>query len=58
LDLQSKVIDMLRPGIQLCDIYNRALGIVRAKRPDLEPHFVKNCGFSVSEISGLAVYDL
>ncbi|RKP10675.1 FACT complex subunit spt16 [Thamnocephalis sphaerospora] len=47
LDLQSKMIEMLRPGTPLCDVYNKALGIIRAKRPDLEQHFVKNCGFSM-----------
>ncbi|KAI9595339.1 FACT complex subunit spt16 [Syncephalis fuscata] len=47
LDLQSKLIDALRKGTPLNEIYNKAMGIIRAKRPDLEKHFVKNCGFGM-----------
>ncbi|RKP24079.1 FACT complex subunit-domain-containing protein, partial [Syncephalis pseudoplumigaleata] len=45
LDLQSKLVDTLRKGTPLNEVYGKAQSLIRARRPDLEKHFVKNCGF-------------
>jgi nucleosome binding factor SPN SPT16 subunit len=54
LDLQSKLIDTLRRGTPLNEIYGKAQSLIRTKRPDLEKHFVKNCGFVVSNMTMLS----
>lgn len=37
----------LRDGAIVKDLYNKATGMVRAKKPDLEKHFVKNIGAGI-----------
>ncbi|KAI9230576.1 MAG: putative SPT16-general chromatin factor [Piptocephalis tieghemiana] len=45
LDLQSRIIPRLRDGVTGSDIYGYAIHYIRNNRPDLEEHFVRNCGF-------------
>ncbi|KAG5457858.1 MAG: FACT complex subunit-domain-containing protein, partial [Olpidium bornovanus] len=47
LELQGRVLDAMKDGVQARDVYNKALAYVRNKRPDLEPRFPKNIGFGV-----------
>ncbi|XP_046843723.1 FACT complex subunit SPT16-like [Xenia sp. Carnegie-2017] len=39
------VIDKLKDGVKLCDVYNTALEHVKEKKPDLVSKFVKSIGF-------------
>ncbi|KAK9761234.1 FACT complex subunit spt16, partial [Basidiobolus ranarum] len=45
LDLQRRVMDTIKEGVKLRDVYSKAISYIKAKRPELESHFVKNCGF-------------
>ncbi|KAK9717864.1 FACT complex subunit spt16, variant 2 [Basidiobolus ranarum] len=45
LDLQRRVIETVKEGVLLKDVYLKALSFIKNKRPELESHFVKNCGF-------------
>ncbi|KAG0220695.1 FACT complex subunit spt16 [Mortierella sp. GBA43] len=45
LDVQRKVLDAMKEGVLIKDIYNRALDFIRNRRPELEKKFVKNLGF-------------
>ncbi|KAG0299854.1 FACT complex subunit spt16, partial [Dissophora globulifera] len=45
LDVQRKVLDAMKEGVMIKDVYNRALDFIRNRRPDLEKKFVKNLGF-------------
>ncbi len=45
LKLQKKVFSVLKDGTSAKTIYNTALNFVKAERPDLESHFVKNVGW-------------
>ncbi|CEG70970.1 hypothetical protein RMATCC62417_06776 [Rhizopus microsporus] len=47
LEVQNKVLDSIRDGVKIKDIYQRAISLVRAKRPDLEKNFTKNVGFGM-----------
>ncbi|KAI7872577.1 FACT complex subunit-domain-containing protein [Spinellus fusiger] len=47
VDLQSRVMDSIREGTKIKDIYQKALTYIRTKRPDLEKHFTKNVGFGM-----------
>lgn len=47
LDLQHRVMETIRDGVKIKDIYNKALAYIRNKRPDLEQHFTKNAGFGM-----------
>ncbi|KAJ8121514.1 hypothetical protein ONZ43_g2049 [Nemania bipapillata] len=37
----------IRDGAVAKDVYNKALGYIRSKKPDLEKHFVKNVGWGI-----------
>ena len=42
--IQEMMIREAREGVVIKDIYNKALGIIKTKAPDLEKHFLKNIG--------------
>ncbi|XP_015778637.1 PREDICTED: FACT complex subunit SPT16-like [Acropora digitifera] len=41
------ILDKLRHGVKLCDVYNAALEHVAKQKPKLQPNFVKNVGFGM-----------
>ncbi|KAI7820538.1 putative SPT16-general chromatin factor [Gamsiella multidivaricata] len=45
LDVQRKVLDAMKEGVLIKDVFNRAVDFIRNRRPDLEKKFVKNLGF-------------
>ncbi|KAL1955652.1 hypothetical protein VTO42DRAFT_8197 [Malbranchea cinnamomea] len=47
LNLYDVVMREIRNGVVVKDVYNRALGMIRAKKPDLEKHFLKNIGAGI-----------
>ncbi|KAI9251558.1 FACT complex subunit-domain-containing protein [Sporodiniella umbellata] len=47
LEVQNKVLDSIKEGAKIRDIYQKALSHVRSKRPDLEKNFTKNVGFGM-----------
>ncbi|KAI9759373.1 MAG: FACT complex subunit spt16 [Chaenotheca gracillima] len=47
LTLHEAIIKEIREGAIAKDIYNKALGILKSKKPDLEKHFVKNVGAGI-----------
>ncbi|PLB39227.1 chromatin-remodeling protein SPT16 [Aspergillus candidus] len=47
LNLHETIIKDIRDGAIAKDIYARAVGIVRTKKPELENHFVKNVGSGI-----------
>ncbi|KAI9190105.1 FACT complex subunit spt16 [Blastocladiella emersonii ATCC 22665] len=47
LELYGFVLSILRPGAKCKEIYNKAVGYVKNKRPDLEANFTKNLGFGI-----------
>jgi len=48
LDVQRKILDAMKEGTKIKDVYARAMDFIRNKRPELEKKFVKNLGFGVS----------
>jgi nucleosome binding factor SPN SPT16 subunit len=44
LTIHDAVLKDIREGVVVKDLYNKALGIVKSKRPELEKHFLKNIG--------------
>ena len=44
LTVHEAIIKEAQEGVLAKDLYNKALGIVRSKKPDLEKYFVKNVG--------------
>jgi nucleosome binding factor SPN SPT16 subunit len=47
LQVHELVKKEVREGAAVKDIYNKALNLVRAKKPDLEKHFLKNVGAGI-----------
>lgn len=47
LNIYDAVLKDVRDGTVAKDLYNKAVGIIRAKRPDLEKHFLKNIGAGI-----------
>ncbi|CAG8976476.1 hypothetical protein HYALB_00010612 [Hymenoscyphus albidus] len=47
LQVHSTVINMARDGVNVKDIYAKAVAHVKAKKPELEKHFVKNVGAGI-----------
>ncbi|KAF9174824.1 FACT complex subunit spt16 [Mortierella sp. AD011] len=45
LDVQRKILDTMKEGVLIKDVYSRAMDFIRNRRPDLEKKFVKNLGF-------------
>ena len=47
LNVHEGVIKGAKAGVAAKDLYNKAVSIIRNKKPDLEKHFVKNVGFGI-----------
>lgn len=47
LNVHDTVIKEMRDGVQAKDVYNKALNLVRAKKPELEKNFLKNVGAGI-----------
>ncbi|KKK24131.1 hypothetical protein P175DRAFT_0523793 [Aspergillus ochraceoroseus IBT 24754] len=47
LNLHETVIKEVRDGTAAKELFNKAIGLIRAKRPELEPHFTKNVGAGI-----------
>jgi nucleosome binding factor SPN SPT16 subunit len=47
LQVHSLVMKEVRDGAVVKDIYNKALALVKARKPDLERHFLKNVGAGI-----------
>jgi nucleosome binding factor SPN SPT16 subunit len=45
--VHESILKDIREGVIVKDLYNRALGMVKAKKPDLEQHFLKNIGSAI-----------
>lgn len=44
LDVHQAVLKDAREGVAVKDLYNKALGIIKTKKPDMEKHFLRNVG--------------
>ncbi len=47
-DLHNQLIELMRPGVKLSDIYKKAREEVSNKYPQLVDNFLPNCGYGVS----------
>ncbi|KAF2757400.1 transcription elongation complex subunit [Pseudovirgaria hyperparasitica] len=45
--IHQEVIKALRDNVPTKEVYNKAIGLLRAKKPDLEKHFPKNVGYGI-----------
>ncbi|EMR08097.1 hypothetical protein PNEG_03537 [Pneumocystis murina B123] len=45
--LQKKIFESIKDGVVVKDIYNKAVGLIRVKHPELESKFVRNIGFGI-----------
>lgn len=45
LETEEKIMDTLRPGVELCEVYNTAVEYVKSKRPELVDKMIKSLGF-------------
>ena len=45
--VHNLVLKEIRDGVVAKDVYNKALSTIRAKKPELEKHFLKNVGWGV-----------
>ncbi|KFA67899.1 hypothetical protein S40285_04075 [Stachybotrys chlorohalonatus IBT 40285] len=45
--IHNTIIKEIRDGMAAKDVYNKALGIVKSKKPELEKHFLKNVGWGI-----------
>ncbi|KAJ5686215.1 hypothetical protein N7536_008834 [Penicillium majusculum] len=47
LSLHEATMKEVRDGVVAKDVYNKALSLIRSKKPELEGHFVKNVGAGI-----------
>lgn len=47
LEVQNKVLDSIKDGVKIKDVYGKAMALIKSKRPDLEKNFTKNVGFGM-----------
>nr|POF05416.1 fact complex subunit spt16 [Quercus suber] len=52
LGVHDAVMKELRDGVVAKDVYNKALSLVRARKPELEKHFVKSVGSAIGIEAG------
>ncbi|KAK0388234.1 hypothetical protein NLU13_4479 [Sarocladium strictum] len=45
--IHNTIIKEIRDGMTAKDVYNKAMGILKSKKPELEKHFLKNVGWGV-----------
>ncbi|CAH0004873.1 unnamed protein product [Clonostachys byssicola] len=45
--IHNSIIKDIRDGMTAKEVYNKAIGIIKAKRPEMEKHFLKNVGWGV-----------
>ncbi|KAF4595371.1 FACT complex subunit SPT16 [Ophiocordyceps camponoti-floridani] len=45
--IHNTILKEIRDGMAAKDVYAKAVGIVRSKKPDMEKHFLKNVGWGV-----------
>ncbi|MCJ1250008.1 FACT complex subunit spt16 [Trapelia coarctata] len=45
--IHETLIKETQEGVAAKDLYNKAIGIIRAKKPELEKHFLKNVGAGI-----------
>ena len=53
MSVHEAIIKEAKEGVAVKDLYNKAIGIIKSKKPDLEKHFVKSLGAGI----GLEVKD-
>ncbi|KAI8890085.1 SPT16-domain-containing protein [Backusella circina FSU 941] len=47
LEVQNRVLDNIRDGVKIRDVYQKAMALIKSKRPDLEKHFTKSIGSGI-----------
>ncbi|KAK0720559.1 FACT complex subunit-domain-containing protein [Lasiosphaeris hirsuta] len=47
LAIHNLILKEIRDGVVVKDVYNKALSLVKSKKPELEKHFLKNIGFGI-----------
>lgn len=45
--IHNTIIKEIRDGMAAKDVYSKALGLVKSKKPELEKHFLKNVGWGI-----------
>ena len=45
--VHNLVLKEIRDGAVAKDIYTRAIGLIKSKKPDMEKHFLKNVGYGI-----------
>ncbi|KAG7288656.1 FACT complex subunit ctc-2 [Staphylotrichum longicolle] len=47
LAVHNLVLKEIRDGVAVKDVYNKALSLIKSKKPELEKHFLKNVGYGI-----------
>jgi nucleosome binding factor SPN SPT16 subunit len=47
MEVQERVFNSIRDGVKIRDVYQKAIALIKSKRPDLEKNFIKTVGFGM-----------
>jgi nucleosome binding factor SPN SPT16 subunit len=47
LAVHNLILKEIRDGVAVKDVYNKALALIKSKKPELEKHFLKNVGYGI-----------
>jgi nucleosome binding factor SPN SPT16 subunit len=47
LAVHNLILKEIRDGVAVKDVYNKAHNLIKAKKPELEKHFLKNVGYGI-----------
>lgn len=47
LAVHKLILNEIRDGVVVKDVYNKAYNLIRSKKPELEKHFLKNVGYGI-----------
>ena len=45
--IHNTIIKEIRDGMAAKDVYNKAMGLIKVKKPEMEKHFLKNVGWGI-----------
>ncbi|CAG8739484.1 8456_t:CDS:10, partial [Acaulospora morrowiae] len=55
LEIQRRILEWIKDGVKICDVYTKATRYIKTKRPDLLDKFVKNLGHGTGMVLNLFI---
>lgn len=47
MSVYEAVLNQVKEGVRMCDVYNAALDLIEKQKPELKDHFTRSIGYAV-----------